>query len=119
MDISAALNYLSSMDTPAWYQVGRNLKRIEKPLEEINSARESIIQKFIQKDEEGNPIYLDEDKRLYDLGDNQADADNLWKALQDEEVEIDFFNFKYDLLQGIKLNAQRITPLIDTIILEE
>jgi hypothetical protein len=119
MDISAALNYLSSMDTPAWYQVGRNLKRIEKPIEEINTARDAIIQKFIQKDDEGKPIYTDNTNRMYDLGENQEEADKLWKELQGEETEVEFYNFKYELLQGTKLNARLVAPLIDTIILED
>ena len=119
MDISAALNYLSSMDTPAWYQVGRNIKRLEKPLEEINVTRQSIINKFIQKDDKGEPLYVDEAKTMYDLGKDQVEADAKWKELQKEEVEVEFFTFKYDLLTGAKLNGQRLAPLIDTIILDE
>jgi hypothetical protein len=118
MDISLSLNYLSSMDTEAWYQVSRNIKRIESPLNELNEARDTIIKKFIQKDDKGFPVFIDEAKTQYDLGKNSEKADSLWHDLQKEIIDVDFYTFKYDLLKNTKLNAIKIAPLLDTVIVE-
>ena len=119
MTISASLQYLSNLDTPAWYHVGRNLKRLEKATDELNTAKNSIVEKFIQKDEKGNPIYIDENKTMYDLGKKQVEADKLWAELQEEKIEVEFYPIKFELLKDLKLNAAKITSLIDTVIIED
>ena len=118
IQISTALAYLSQLDTPAWYQIGRNVKKTEKFVTEINALRTDIINKFVKKDDKGQPLYANEAKTMLDLGENQAEADKLWSDLQNEEVEIDFFQFKYDLLKDSKINSVKVLPLIDLIIIE-
>tara|TARA_B100000497_G_C7406070_1_gene256657 strand:- start:69 stop:455 length:387 start_codon:yes stop_codon:yes gene_type:complete len=119
LEISASLDFLSQQNTQAWYQIGRNLKKIKPFVEELNEAKVSIIEKFVKKDKEGAWVFLDENKTMWDLGDKQAEADKLWADTQEQKIKIDFFTFKFDALGDIKLNADSITPLIDTVILGE
>lgn len=116
--ISASLNYLASNDTAAWYQVGRNLKRIEAPVKELEATKNTILEKFMQKDDKGEVLFLDEAKTKLDLGGDQKEADSLWVELQKEEVEVEFFQFSHSVLTGTKLNARAIESLIDTIIID-
>lgn len=119
LEINASLKYLSTQETEAWYQVGRNLKKVEPMVEALNDARQNIIEKLVKKDKDGNWLYTDEAKTAWDLGENQKKADELWEETQKEEVAVEFHTFSYDVLKNTKLNAQAITPLIDTVIVEE
>jgi hypothetical protein len=119
LQINASLQYLAGQQTEAWYQISRNLKKVEPFVTELNEARQSIIEKLVKKDKEGNWLYQDEAKTQWDLGEDQEKADKLWEETQIEEVEIDFYTFTHDVLAGVKLNPQAITPLLDTIIVEK
>lgn len=117
LEISGALNIMSRKDTPAWYQIGRNLKRIEKPLEDLYKAKESIFQKLAEKDEKGHIVYTDDTKRQVKFAEgNEKEAETLWSELQKETTEIDFYTFSFEKFEGEKLNPAILAPLLDVII---
>lgn len=119
LEINQALRYIASQDTEAWYQIGRNIKKVEPIVTELSDARQSIISKFVKKDADGNWLHKDEAKTQWDLGDDQAKADELWEETQKEERTVEFFTFSYEVLASTKLNPQAVTPLLDTVIVEK
>ena len=119
LEINQALKYIASQDIEAWYQIGRNIKKVEPIVTELSDSRQSIISKFVKKDADGNWLHKDEAKTQWDLGDDQAKADELWEETQKEERTVEFFTFGYEVLASTKLNPQAVTPLLDTVIVEK
>tara|TARA_Y100000385_G_C12941207_1_gene571159 strand:+ start:339 stop:725 length:387 start_codon:yes stop_codon:yes gene_type:complete len=119
LEINQALKYIASQDIEAWYQIGRNIKKVEPIVTELSDSRQSIISKFVKKDADGNWLHKDEAKIQWDLGDDQVKADELWEEIQKEERTVEFFTFGYEVLASTKLNPQAVTPLLDTVIVEK
>lgn len=118
LSISAGLSYLNQRETEAWYQIDKNLTKISPLIEEINRSKKMLFDKMALKDEEGKIKYKDEEQTKIDFGDNFEKADNMWKQIQDEEVEVDFHTFDIKLLEGVKLNSNFIRPLFNIIIID-
>lgn len=114
--ISSALGYLNQKETEAWYAVAKNSKKLKSALDDINESKKLVFEKYAEKDEKGEIKFKDEQKTQIDFGKNAEAADEMWKKIQDEEVEIDFHTFSSKLLVGTKLNSTIIAPLIDIII---
>lgn len=117
LEIQGALSYLTKKETEAWYQIGRNLKKIAKPLEDINDAKKLLFDKYAIKDDNGNIKFKDENRMEVDFGENKDDADKLWQEIKDEEVEVEFYKFNKSILDGEKLNSSAMLPLLDVIII--
>lgn len=118
--IDASLKYLSAQQTEAWYQIGRNLKKTKPLLTAFQEAHGEIIEKYSEKDKEGKPILVGEGENAeVNFGKNKEKADNLWKELIEEEVEIDFYKFPFSKFGEAKLDATAIEPILDIVVTDE
>lgn len=118
LEISQALGYLNGKETQAWYAVGKNVRKIKPLLEEIEASKQSLFEKYAAKDEDGQIKFLDKQRTQIDFGENQEEANETWKKIQDERVEVDFYTFKHGAIAEEKLNSNAIIPLIDIIIVD-
>jgi hypothetical protein len=116
--ISSALGYLNQKETEAWYQIAKNTKKLKAALDDINESKKLVFEKYAEKDEKGEIKFKDQNKTQIDFGKNEKEADEMWKKIQEEEIEIDFHTFSSNVLAGQKLNSTIITPLIDIIIVD-
>ena len=114
--VDNALAYLSQQSTPAWYGVSKNIRIISPFLKEIEASKKDIIDRYGEKDKEGN-LVIDEETNSPKFKD-QEEVDKIWSGLMNEEVEIDFYKIKVDTLKDSNLNAGLMSRLVD-VILEE
>ena len=63
-------------------------------------------------------LFLDENKTQIDFGENNDKATDLWNNLLQEEIDVEFHTFKYEQVGNIVLDAMRVEPLLDRIIVE-
>lgn len=118
LQINDALTYLSDSNTEAWYQVGKNLRKIKTPIVEFRASHQDIIDNYAKKDKDGNVEFIDEHKTQINFGKNGEKATELWNNLMNEEVDVDFHTINYKKVGNASLDALRIEPLLDIIITE-
>lgn len=116
--IAASLEYLNNQSTEAWYEIGKNIKLVTAPLNELNEAKQELFKKYADKNEDGTFKFLDAAKTQIDLGGNLEKANNKWQQIQSDTVDIEFVKFNKSILTGIKLSPKEVTPLIDIIIVD-
>lgn len=117
--VEASLRYLSAAQTEAWYQIGKNLRKIKAPLEAFRESHKDIVEKYGEKDKKtGETKMIGEGETAeVDFGKNKEKADALWKELIEEEVKVDFYKFPYEKFgDTAKLDAGAVEPLLDIII---
>jgi len=118
LQINDALTYLSDSNTEAWYQIGKNLRKIKTPIVEFRASHQDIVDNYAKKDKDGNIEFIDEHKTQINFGKNGEKATELWNNLMNEEVDIDFHKINYKKVGSASLDALRIEPLLDIIITE-
>lgn len=121
MMINESLLYLSSLKTKAWYGVSRNLQKIEPVLKAVTENRKAVTEQLAEKDENDQIVFIGEgDARVPSFGDNQEEADKIWKEFMEEDAKkIDFYKIKLETLEGTELDALAVQPLLDRILVEE
>ena len=62
LQINDALTYLSDSNTEAWYQVGKNLRKIKTPIVEFRASHQDIVENYAEKDKKGQIQFINEDK---------------------------------------------------------
>ena len=110
LKVDEAFGYLASQETSAWYQVTKNLQRMAKHLEAFNESRKAIIDKYAEKDEEGQLII---DNNSYQFGENSDKFVELWNELVLEKIDVDFYTFPYSKFESEKLDPVKIAPLME------
>lgn len=113
LEIEGALAYVSSQETEAWYQIGRNIQRIKPLIERFGESRKEIIDRLSEKDKNGNPKV---DGNNISFGDNAEEFIEKWTELMEESIEVDFYTFPFDKFGSAKLDAIKVQPLMDIIV---
>ena len=118
LQINDALTYISEENTGAWYQVGKNMRIIKPHIAEFRESHQEIINKYAQRDKDNVVKFLDETKTQIDFGKHSEETTDLWNSLLQEEIDVDFHKFEYKTIGNQVLDAIRVEPLLDRIIIE-
>lgn len=118
LQINDALTYLSDSNTEAWYQVGKNLRKIKTPIVEFRASHQDIVENYAEKDKNGQIQFINESNTEINFGKNGEKATELWNNLMNEEIDIDFHKINYKKIGDASLDALRVEPLLDIIITE-
>lgn len=88
------------------YAIGKNISKIESELKHYNKARKNILEKYCEKDEEGN---LKIEDGNYVIKENEKENWNKdIKDLDEIVVEIDAHTFNIDLLNGYEMSPSEM-----------
>ncbi|AIY83091.1 hypothetical protein U729_2617 [Clostridium baratii str. Sullivan] len=88
------------------YAIGKNISKIESELKHYNKARKNILEKYCEKDEEGN---LKIEDGNYVIKENEKENWNKdIKDLDEIVVEIDTHTFNIDLLNGYEMSPSEM-----------
>ena len=88
------------------YAIGKNISKIESELKHYNKEREKIVDKYCEKDEEGN---FKIENGNYVIKENEIENWNKdMKDLQEIVVEIEAHKFNIDLLNGYDMTASEM-----------
>ena len=117
LNLNMGLVYMSEVGTGAWYQVAKNIRVFKKHLLEYEESHKSIMEKLADKNKDGS-IKIN-DKGHVSFGNNLEKANEMYTSLMDEEIDVEFHKFSYDKIGDVKLDALKIEPLLDTLILDE
>lgn len=122
--ITGALEALSKMNLPIWYEITKNLRLCSKAGKEFQKVRNEIWEKYGKKDKDGKwKTVKGKDSRgnevdEIDFGKERDEAlENLNKLLSDKP-SIEFHKIPYDKVKGLSLSADMMEPLMDYIITE-
>lgn len=100
------------------YAISKNISKIENELKIYNSEKQKLIDKYCDKDEEGQNI-IDESNQLKIQSRHLDDWDYDINELLDIEIELDIHKFKLDdLLHGSYEMSPAEMTLIDYMIEE-
>lgn len=95
-----------SLPVKVSYAIGKNIGKIEGELKHYNKEREKIVDKYCEKDEEGN---LKIEDGNYVIKEGEKENWNMdMKELQDIEVEIDAYTFKLEELNGYDMTPSEL-----------
>lgn len=119
LEINAALVYLSQEETDAWLKVSRNIKLIKPHIVSWDESNKEIISKHSVKDSDGKPQVNGD---LYDFGKNKKKAEDDYKALMEEQINVNFVPIKHEELtkdgETARLNAVNVESLLDVVIID-
>lgn len=88
------------------YAIGKNISKIESELKHYNKEREKIVDKYCEKDEEGN---LKIENGNYVIKENEIENWNKdMKDLQEIVVEIEVHTFNIELLNGYDMSPNEM-----------
>lgn len=88
------------------YAIGKNISKIESELKHYNKERENIVDKYCEKDEDGN---FKIENGNYVIKENEIENWNKdMKDLQEIIVEIDVHTFSIDMLNGYDMTASEM-----------
>ncbi|MBP1889876.1 hypothetical protein J2Z53_001459 [Clostridium moniliforme] len=95
-----------SLPVKVSYAIGKNIGKIESELKHYNNEREKIVEKYCEKDEEGNLKI--ENGNYVIKEDEKENWEKDMKELQDIEVDVDVHKFKLELLNGYDMTASEM-----------
>lgn len=113
LSISQSLAYLSTKETEQWYAIAKNVRAIKPHLEDLQQFQKEIVERFADKDENGQIIFEERgtpkisnidilNKTLYELG--------------NETINVDFYTIEKESLFKYNLEPRYIEPLVDFIL---
>lgn len=82
----------------ASYAVSKNIKKIEKEIEAYNEERAKLLDKYGEKDENGN-LVVSEEQNIKILPENVKNWNEDLSELLDIEVEVDIHKLKFSVLE--------------------
>jgi len=95
-----------SLPVKVSYAIGKNIGKIESELKHYNKEREKIVDKYCEKDEEGN-LKIEDGNYVIKEGEKENWNKDM-KDLQDIEVEIDAHTFKLEELNGYDMTPSEL-----------
>lgn len=109
LQINAILGQFEGLQTVIWYAVGKNQRRLEAHMKEVEATRKSILEKF-GANADGK---FDDDEK-------KKEADSMFKTkLEGEKVRVEFYEYYMDAeLQREKLPQGLMKPLFGKIIID-
>ena len=121
IELKRAIETLSNVKTPIWYELGKNKVKIDRAIEplfeDFNKARQLVFENLALKDENGKIVV---EKDVVQFGDNIDEAGKLLSELQKEfynkEVEIELHKIseeKIKQLQDGNYEANLMIPVIE------
>lgn len=128
IEIKEKLETIGKLKLPIWYEIAKNLKAVNKVLDEANELRMAIWEKFADKDEagkvkeyigekgtpeEGKPYSKITDKAV--LAECMAELKNMD---DDDTFEVKFHRILKDRISQKDLEGGDFVPLIDVIVVE-
>lgn len=82
----------------ASYAVSKNIKKIEKEIEAYNEERAKLLDKYGEKDEDGN-LVVSEEQNIKIVPENVEKWNKDLSELLDIEVEVDIHKLKFSVLE--------------------
>ena len=82
----------------ASYAVSKNIKKIEKEIEAYNEERAKLLDKYGEKDENGN-LVVSEEQNIKILPENVKNWNEDLSELLDIEVEVDIHKLNFSVLE--------------------
>jgi hypothetical protein len=127
--IKAALEGLGRQKLPIWYEIAKNLKAVNKVLNEANEVRQDLWNKYADKEEDGKTVkeYMGdkgtpEEGKPYTKISDKADLKECMaqmKAMdEDDSYEVKFHRILASRVSAKDLEGVYGEPLIDVIFVE-
>ena len=123
INIADSLSYLATKETPAWYQIGKNLRLVRPFMKEVEGVREDIKKNCGAYDDNGQLKTENiNGMEMIVWKDKEAEKEQLkiWKEFINEDApELEWYKFNIDKLANVELNGGLLSNLIDVIIIED
>lgn len=123
INIADSLSYLASKETPAWYQIGKNLRLVKPFMKEVEGVREDIKKNCGAYDDNGQLKTENiNGMQMIVWKDKKAEKEQLkiWNEFINEDApELNWHKFSIDKLKDVELNGGLLSNLIDLIIIED
>lgn len=87
-----------ALPVKASYAIAKNIKKIEKEIEVYNEERAKLLDKYGEKDEEGN-LVVSEEQNIKIVPENVEKWNKDLNELLDIEVEVDIHKLKFSVLE--------------------
>jgi hypothetical protein len=81
--INAAMQQASSYGTR--FKLREILRTLSQHAQDGEAEKQTLVEKFAERGEDGKPVIVED---LYQFGDNQAEVDRQWAALQATQMTI-------------------------------
>lgn len=111
MEALNKLNNAHGMSSVVAFRIGKNIKAIESEVKVFDDVRTKLLEKFANKDENGNPI-IDKDTNQYDVPADKLEAlKKEIKKLQNEEVKVDIKKLSLDDVEKADLSPRELISI--------
>ena len=87
-----------ALPVKASYAIAKNIKKIEKEIEVYNEERAKLLDKYGEKDEDGN-LVVSEEQNIKIVPENVEKWNKDLNELLDIEVEVDIHKLKFSVLE--------------------
>ncbi len=111
--IYSACTILGEKDLPIWWTIVRNLQELEEPMKAYDKAKQAIIDKLADKDENGKPVIVG--GRMIEFGEKKDEAEKCFKDLADEILELSLKTIDIKKVKDYVLAANVVRPLVGTV----
>jgi hypothetical protein len=124
LEIKNALTDLSKERLFVAYEIAKNIRRCNAAIEETQAINKALVEKFCDKDAEGNPKNYPVEGRTDQTQLKITDAELLkqyqeeWIKALDADHTIDFVKIPKMKIQSANLVGSTLVPLVDVIIEE-
>jgi hypothetical protein len=120
INIADALTYLATKETPAWYEIGKNLRSLKAFMNEVEGTREDIRNNCGKKDVNGNLEVVESngvELIVWKDKNSESKQKEIWENFINEDApEIEFCKFSIEKLSDCKLNGGLLSNLLEIII---
>jgi len=122
-EVHGSLDYLSKVQTKAWYAVSKNKRRMESIVEGIFKDRAEIINRLAVKGEDGRFLTqkINEQYAEY-VFNSEADKEEckaLIEAWENEEIDFEFHQFPLEKIVDETHAESIIAPLIGVVFTDD
>jgi len=122
INIADSLTYLATKETPAWYEIGKNLRSIKAFMTEVEGVRKDIRDNCGKKDVNGDLEVVKSDGLeliVWKDKDSESKQKEIWENFINEDApEIEFCKFSIEKLSDCKLNGGLLSNLLEIIIID-
>lgn len=115
MDFKNAGDFFQGTVIPlkAAYKINKIKKNVEKEAEFYSDKFQEIVDKYAQKDDEGNVKFSEDKEQILIQEDKIEECNKALEELQTLEVEIETYDLKLeDFGEGIEIAPDQLEPLM-------
>jgi hypothetical protein len=117
VEIHNALQTLGMEKLPIAYEIAKNIRRCTAVIREVQEVISQLVQKYAQKDSEGNIEFVEGGQPKFPNAEAKAQyRAELRKIDMDDSYKVDFHRIAFTRIENEKLGGAVLAPLLDHII---